>query len=1792
MNAWLESAAPLWRLTGWTMIHFLWIGAIVALVGGAVRVACRRTAPAVQYGVSMLTLAAIALAPLGAATWLVQYPALWEVPASQNMTNDAAFESRRDSATWGSFSETGEAPAVAGPVFIELKPSIPPPSKGGARGGTETPLDDATTIIADESNLSPDIDIELGDQQSLDANPSPDPSLQGRGMAHAVLDRAAVHLPWVWVVGAPLTFAWLAAGLVGSRRLRRSSRPLVDGPVADACRRLERAVGVTRRVALALCDGLAQPVLVGIVRPTILLPASAVTGWTPEELEMVLLHELAHVRRWDNLVNLIQRLVESLLFFHPAVWLVSRQVRRDREECCDALVVAKTQAPEAYASLLVSIAAAMGGRGRTKLAASSTLAAHPLTGRIRRILKLEDEPMRVSRSTLAFVLTLALSVIAAAYYGRAAVAEEDQNSPPSKEGARGGIELQDDADADAAEAEDEAKTASGGNVLLQDQPASAQASDVLAEVIAAVKKDLKKKLEELQTKTDAGGGATNFEEHQLPKLRNDIALYQKQLRDIESDLIDIEVLKNVTFENARSPAALDAAVNLELDKDPRIALYQQQLFDIELQISELSASTRNRDNAKLRRLEAQRDQTAAAMAQFRKQAEKEIRDRLLRLPNEALRAAITEYQVRYKALTEAKAKLEANLAEAEKLIADMSVGNPEAQALQHAIESRQELVLLLEQKIHELELMQNAGQRKLGVPRNEGRREVNDPDDVRVIVSYGLFDADRFKGRDWVRLLSVHRDKDVEIGWNEANNSMLVWAPRSFHDALQAFLKASRAKEALGEEGAAHLEQEGIRSTIRRMQAQLAAIERERAALSRLKALSETSASGMELLDAAVLAELERFDPMHNTFQEQLHALNQQMNALGAPAHDDGQAQLKRLQDARTKLAASVLEARETAEKEIRGRLTKLSEDALEAAINEALARSERLVAVKADIERKLADAQARIAATKVADPVAVVENQQPSGELLPASTVGALLVQLPKGLAEQDCKRIIAELKAAGHAARLTSDKRALAIMADQPNPRTRWRVVWEEDAQGMHCRLAAEEPAAHVDSKETPVQRPSAKASESSETSAKQLTAEQRARLNEMIKPGETAAAVFIHPVNGDVVMRRVKELNSLGHNVGIHRSYGFEVLVIIPPRGASQGPFLSLEDQKIADRAYKLLGLELEPLGKDDLERVKKQGFNGGLRIVGRRLPGIIPSDEGHLLVGLHVWPITDLKALDAVLSRDGLRELSPLKYYVVGSRDDRVRSGRLAVGPETKTLSDVPLVGELFVQDQVVQVEQALIAERLRSGKDHPRVKQLEQTLEKLRERRRQQEAVLTEYIESHRLAAFEVIQIDVAGTPPDGPITGQFTIELEGTVALGPLYGRVAVKGQTVREAEATIEKHLKEILRDPKVQVTLPRPLDVPAVDSPTPSEDADDAEVFAFPPSDKPAAADPTYLYDGKPFDFWRDLWKNELKIERRIEAIEALAAFGRAGLQKEAAEAILDVAGQYRLTPTPTNNTPEGRLNIAISRRLSLSGDDGISPDVWLPLLASRIEQDPEAWKENSGVLLRQVRAVSPGTRKLLLQLATEERYGPQKEAIYALYRSRQEADPEVDRVIAEAFRGGDRDLAKRLLELRGFFNLDKFSERIELLLDDNPGVIVRARQLLGRARVADQVYVADRMFDVLDDPEMADRHADAVRALVVITEGRVLPVEKNAVEDLRRMILARLRNVLLEGPPELNAMALVPFVPPSAAEMIQADALNGFLRRIDPNLSAERTELLKAALPDVDSERQRLYEAPPAE
>jgi beta-lactamase regulating signal transducer with metallopeptidase domain/Tfp pilus assembly protein PilF len=164
----------------------------------------------------------------------------------------------------------------------------------------------------------------------------------------------AMAQSWVlplWAIGVAVFAVRMAWGCGQVARLRRGGSA-ADAGLLEAARRLAQRVGLARAAQVLVSDGVAGPSVVGWLRPVILLPACAISGLSAEQLEAVLAHELAHIRRYDALVNLAQMAVETVLFYHPAVWWVSRRMRLERELCCDDLAVRACEDALCYARAL------------------------------------------------------------------------------------------------------------------------------------------------------------------------------------------------------------------------------------------------------------------------------------------------------------------------------------------------------------------------------------------------------------------------------------------------------------------------------------------------------------------------------------------------------------------------------------------------------------------------------------------------------------------------------------------------------------------------------------------------------------------------------------------------------------------------------------------------------------------------------------------------------------------------------------------------------------------------------------------------------------------------------------------------------------------------------------------------------------------------------------------------------------------------------------------------------------------------------------------------------------------------------------------------------------------------------------------------------------------------------------------------------------------------------------------------------------------------------------------------
>ena len=166
------------------------------------------------------------------------------------------------------------------------------------------------------------------------------------------------HIPQIvviWLIGVLLLTLRLAASWTRTRALATRGAVDADESWQRIASRLSLALGMLKPVRLVVSGGVDVPSVVGWLKPAILLPLSSFTGLTSEQLEMVLAHELGHIRRHDFLVNAMQSVVETLMFYHPAVWFVSRQIRVERENCCDDLAVSVSGDAILYARALAQL---------------------------------------------------------------------------------------------------------------------------------------------------------------------------------------------------------------------------------------------------------------------------------------------------------------------------------------------------------------------------------------------------------------------------------------------------------------------------------------------------------------------------------------------------------------------------------------------------------------------------------------------------------------------------------------------------------------------------------------------------------------------------------------------------------------------------------------------------------------------------------------------------------------------------------------------------------------------------------------------------------------------------------------------------------------------------------------------------------------------------------------------------------------------------------------------------------------------------------------------------------------------------------------------------------------------------------------------------------------------------------------------------------------------------------------------------------------------------------------------
>ena len=351
---------------GWALVHFLWQGAALAVLLAAALAVTRQTAARTRYALSLATLAAMVVLPIVTAARLHRTPP----PAVAIAT-----------------AETGVAPV--------------------ATGYDENGADNAVAVTAAPSPVTRVATIST--------------RLSG---IRTLLDPALPWLVVVWVVGVVVFSIRLARGWSAARTLRTHGTRPAPAPLVAMLERLTARLRVRRPVALLESALVQVPAVVGWLRPLILVPASAMTGLSPQQLELLIAHELAHVRRYDYLVNLVQSVVETLLFYHPAVWWVSRRIREEREHCCDDLVVRIAGDAHVYATALVGMERLRSEPPTLALAASGGSLLH----RVQRLVLPGSTRREISAPWIAGVIAVTVALLGAGG-ARVAASAPSLNSP-------------------------------------------------------------------------------------------------------------------------------------------------------------------------------------------------------------------------------------------------------------------------------------------------------------------------------------------------------------------------------------------------------------------------------------------------------------------------------------------------------------------------------------------------------------------------------------------------------------------------------------------------------------------------------------------------------------------------------------------------------------------------------------------------------------------------------------------------------------------------------------------------------------------------------------------------------------------------------------------------------------------------------------------------------------------------------------------------------------------------------------------------------------------------------------------------------------------------------------------------------------------------------------------------------------------------------------------------------------------------------------------------------------------
>ena len=344
---------------GWTLVHWFWQGLMVMFLLWLALTTTRKVSAGLRYGIALTAMAVMTAAPI--VTYIL-------------IAEPAPIEARIEFET---------KPVAALPAMETIASSSRP-----------APQEVAVTEMV--------VNTEIEKLPLLDR-------------VKAGIDSNLPLCVCGWIIGVCVIGTWNLGGAWQLRRLRRIGTSKVAVEIKQLGSGLAGKMKIKRHIEICESALVQVPTVIGWFKPLILLPGSAVTGLDPVQLQALLAHEMAHIKRYDFLINIYQTVIETLGFYHPGIWWISRQIRIERENCCDDIAIAVTQNRKEYATALFTMESIRHKQLELAIAANGG----KLSSRIERLANKERKNSRSWLPTAVTAILLLVSSLTLTTYNKA-----------------------------------------------------------------------------------------------------------------------------------------------------------------------------------------------------------------------------------------------------------------------------------------------------------------------------------------------------------------------------------------------------------------------------------------------------------------------------------------------------------------------------------------------------------------------------------------------------------------------------------------------------------------------------------------------------------------------------------------------------------------------------------------------------------------------------------------------------------------------------------------------------------------------------------------------------------------------------------------------------------------------------------------------------------------------------------------------------------------------------------------------------------------------------------------------------------------------------------------------------------------------------------------------------------------------------------------------------------------------------------------------------------------------------